>query len=132
MLTSSLHYFQVVSGDAEMSSPDPAAPDVSSSSHQGLEGVSAVPSGSGLTFMMESSSCEEDDNPSFRIPGGFEPEPEKVGRIVPGAAADEEDEDQPEESIEEDEDFEVEDEEDSDVTAAKRGRELTDKYLAGK
>ena len=74
------------------------------------------------------STFEEDDNPMSLVPAGFEPEPEKgssSSRANPAAAASMEDDDQ------EEEDFAPEDDEDSDVTAAKRGRELTDKYLAG-
>ena len=88
------------------------------------DGVSAVPSGSGLTFLMD-SSYDEEDNPSTLVPAGFEPEPEK-GRIRPGAAMEDDG------GGEDDEDQDIDDnEEDSDVTEAKRGRELTDKYLAG-
>lgn len=90
------------------------------------DGVSAVPSGSGLTFVMDSSSFEDEDNPSTLVPREFEPEPEK-GRDNPGAAMDVGDQEEDEEDDDEDEE-----EDDDEITAAKRGRELTDKYLAGK
>ena len=97
---------------------------------QSQDGVSAVPSGSGLTFLLE-SSFEEDDNPGSLVPTGFEPVPEKGRTNRPGAAMEEEDNDVVGEGEEDDQDQDNDDDEDSDVTAAKRGRELTDKYLAG-
>jgi hypothetical protein len=72
-------------------------------------GISAVPSGSGLTFLLD-SSFEQDDNPQNLIGEDFDDDEDEFGLKA----------------------LSLKDKGDDEVPGARRERELTDKYLAGK
>ncbi len=86
-------------------------------------GVSAVPSGSGMTFLLD-SSMEEDNPASVIASSSSETEGNVRGEKSKRSGEEEEEED-------DDDDDDEDEEEDEEMAQFRRQRELTDKYMAG-